>query len=617
MASGSLVGQSDAGEKQDKFYTRKNQSKSQNPKSVPRQYNQQQYSKKILASINTDDNSIPVASDDSSSQPAGHNRREPSHGNAFPGYAKFDRFVKISFDLNNREEVRALKRKLASELEQVTSLVKRLDTTQTQLSKTVHRNAGELEQVTNLVKRLDTTKTQLSKTVHRNAGTVSANKNGNNQGKSGEKKKMAPKTNQFYKNLDVVSSEKLNPMESNKKLKSNTKGNELVPDKDLGRLFQSCRNLLERLMKHKYGWVFNKPVDVKGLGLKDYYTIIKHPMDLGTVKARLSKNLYKTPTEFGEDVRITFSNAMLYNPKGQDAHIMAEELSKIFEDTWKKIEAEYNFSRQPKMARNSDFATPIPKTVPASLPPVHTPTPAPPLPVHSPTSAHPVPVHTATPVYPPSASPPPSGPLEARTLEGVDSVPIPDDLKRKATDLAHQDRILVPKKPKANNSDKRDMTYEEKQRLSMNLQELPSDKLDHVVQIIKKRNPVLSQQDDEIEVDIDTFDPETLWELDRFVTNYNKILSKNKGKAGVAHQATAEAGHTIQDSNMEPIIAEAPKETETVEKIVSTSSPVLEEKHGDKANESSSSSGSSSHSGSSSSDSSSGSSSGYRSPADN
>lgn len=590
MASGSLVGQSDAEEKQDKFYSRKSQSKSQNPKSVPHQYNQQQYSKKTLASINTDDNSVPVASDDSSSQPGAHNRREPGHGNAFPGYAKFDSFVKISFDLNNRDEVRALKRKLASELEQVTSLMK----------------------------RLDTTRTQLSKTVLRNAGSVSVNKNGNNQGKSVEKKKMAPKTNQFYKNLDVVSIEKLNPMGSNKKLKSNTKGNELVSNKDLSRLFQVCRNLLERLMKHKYGWVFNKPVDVKGLGLKDYYMIIKHPMDLGTVKARLSKNLYKTPTEFAEDVRITFSNAMLYNPKGQDVHIMAEELSKIFEDTWKKIEAEYNFSRQPKMGRDSGFATPIPKTVPAPLPPVHTPTPAPPLPVHSPTAAPSVPVRTPTPVHSPASAPaPPSGPLEARTLERVDSFPIPDDLKRKANDLTHQDRTLVPKKPKANDPDKRDMTYEEKQRLSMNLQELPSDKLDHVVQIIKKRNPVLSQQDDEIEVDIDSFDPETLWELDRFVTNYNKILNKNKGKAEVAHQATTAAGHNVQDSNMEPIIAEARKETEAVENIVSTSLPALEEKHGDKANESSSSSGSSNDSGSSSSDSSSGSSSGYRSPADN
>lgn len=46
--------------------------------------------------------------------------------------------------------------------------------------------------------------------------------------------------------------------------------------------------------------------------------------------------------------------------------------------------------------------------------------------------------------------------------------------------------------------------------------------LDVVVQIIKKRNSSLSQHDDEIEVDIDSVDAETLWELDRFVTNYKK-----------------------------------------------------------------------------------------------
>jgi len=31
-------------------------------------------------------------------------------------------------------------------------------------------------------------------------------------------------------------------------------------------------------------WPFSKPVDVKNLNLSDYFTIIKKPMDLGTVK---------------------------------------------------------------------------------------------------------------------------------------------------------------------------------------------------------------------------------------------------------------------------------------------------------------------------------------------
>jgi len=41
---------------------------------------------------------------------------------------------------------------------------------------------------------------------------------------------------------------------------------------------------LQALKNHKHGWVFNEPVDPIKLGIPDYFQIIKHPMDLGTVK---------------------------------------------------------------------------------------------------------------------------------------------------------------------------------------------------------------------------------------------------------------------------------------------------------------------------------------------
>ena len=50
------------------------------------------------------------------------------------------------------------------------------------------------------------------------------------------------------------------------------------------------------------------------------------------------------------------------------------------------------------------------------------------------------------------------------------------------------------------------MTFQEKQRLSASLQSLPAKKLENIVQIIKKMNLSLCQQEDEIEVDIDSFD---------------------------------------------------------------------------------------------------------------
>ncbi|KAK7265581.1 hypothetical protein RJT34_33202 [Clitoria ternatea] len=105
-----------------------------------------------------------------------------------------------------------------------------------------------------------------------------------------------------------------------------------------GALMKQCESLLNRLMSHQFGKVFDKPVDVLKWNIPDYFTIIKHPMDLGTVKKRLSSGEYSSLVDFAADVRLTFSNAMTYNPPGNDVHIMAETLSKYFETRWKPLE---------------------------------------------------------------------------------------------------------------------------------------------------------------------------------------------------------------------------------------------------------------------------------------
>jgi hypothetical protein len=55
-------------------------------------------------------------------------------------------------------------------------------------------------------------------------------------------------------------------------------------------------------MQHKHGWVFNDPVDAEKLGLHDYHSIIKRPMDLGMIKKRLHLKQYPTPAEFAENI---------------------------------------------------------------------------------------------------------------------------------------------------------------------------------------------------------------------------------------------------------------------------------------------------------------------------
>jgi hypothetical protein len=49
-------------------------------------------------------------------------------------------------------------------------------------------------------------------------------------------------------------------------------------------------------------WVFSEPVDPVKLGIPDYFDVIKHPMDLGTVKAQLSSGEIDTPEKFKDKV---------------------------------------------------------------------------------------------------------------------------------------------------------------------------------------------------------------------------------------------------------------------------------------------------------------------------
>ncbi|XP_010420059.1 PREDICTED: transcription factor GTE9 isoform X2 [Camelina sativa] len=119
-------------------------------------------------------------------------------------------------------------------------------------------------------------------------------------------------------------------------------------------LMKQCEALLKRLMSHQYGWVFNTPVDVVKLNIMDYFNVIKHPMDLGTVKNKLTSGTYSCPSEFAADVRLTFSNAMTYNPPGNDVYVMADTLRKFFEVRWKTLEKKLSATKTHTEPSNSD-----------------------------------------------------------------------------------------------------------------------------------------------------------------------------------------------------------------------------------------------------------------------
>ncbi|CAO2639046.1 Bromodomain testis-specific protein [Lemmus lemmus] len=109
---------------------------------------------------------------------------------------------------------------------------------------------------------------------------------------------------------------------------------EFINTKRNGRLTNQLQFLqkvvLKALWKHQFSWPFQQPVDAVKLKLPDYYTIIKAPMDLNTIKKRLENKYYVKASECIEDFNTMFSNCYLYNKSEDDIVLMAQALEKLF-----------------------------------------------------------------------------------------------------------------------------------------------------------------------------------------------------------------------------------------------------------------------------------------------
>jgi len=94
--------------------------------------------------------------------------------------------------------------------------------------------------------------------------------------------------------------------------------------------------LLKRAQKHSKGRFFVEPVDPEGLGIPDYFDIIKHPMDFGTIAKKLASNEYASQDEYEADMRLIFNNAFTYNAENDDVWRAARTMSNFFEENWTK-----------------------------------------------------------------------------------------------------------------------------------------------------------------------------------------------------------------------------------------------------------------------------------------
>ncbi|CAG9323933.1 unnamed protein product [Blepharisma stoltei] len=85
-------------------------------------------------------------------------------------------------------------------------------------------------------------------------------------------------------------------------------------------------DLLKHLEKQNDAFPFLKPVDYKAAGLDDYPLVIKHPMDLSTVKKKIKSEKYSSLQEIISDINLVWENCKTYNQMGSPIYEQAQSM---------------------------------------------------------------------------------------------------------------------------------------------------------------------------------------------------------------------------------------------------------------------------------------------------
>ncbi|XP_022530155.2 bromodomain-containing protein 3-like isoform X1 [Astyanax mexicanus] len=362
-----------------------------------------------------------------------------------------------------------------------------------------------------------------------------------------------------------------------------------------------CRGLLKEMMAKKhagYAWPFYRPVDSNALGLHDYHDIIKHPMDLSTIKVKLESRQYPDAQAFAADVRLMFSNCYKYNPPDHDVVGMARKLQELFEVRFAKMpdepettpplpspspilhhqpikqqptqpppassssdesESSSDGSDQERAQRLAELQEQL-KAVHEQLAALSQP------PVCKPRKKdkekkekkekrkekHKAKSSGALPLLGeeliPEAKPKPLQPIKRNkiTKESIE----PKRSKKLERKEVKPGRSLAPPplatpslvpslelevETGSQGTSGKPMSLEEKRQLSLDINRLPGNKLGRVVHIIQLREPTLKNSNpDEIEIDFEALKPSTLRELERYVSS----CLKRKRTAGERSNVT-------------------------------------------------------------------------------
>jgi bromodomain-containing factor 1 len=98
-----------------------------------------------------------------------------------------------------------------------------------------------------------------------------------------------------------------------------------------------CESVVTEIMKPKYAkfsYPFLAPVDPVALNIPSYLKIIKTPKDFGTIEKDLKAGAYQSAKDFYKDANLVFQNCYKFNPEGDEVHKMGKQLHELFNSLW-------------------------------------------------------------------------------------------------------------------------------------------------------------------------------------------------------------------------------------------------------------------------------------------
>lgn len=295
--------------------------------------------------------------------------------------------------------------------------------------------------------------------------------------------------------------------------------------------YQKSLNILEEVSKElgKHVEIFNKPVDAKQV--PDYYTIVKTPMDLGTIKEKLVKGAYQAPKEFADDMRLVWTNCFLYNKKGDFVEKLGQRASQKFENYW----AMSGFADEPRSKR-ATAGLAAPKYDPG---PITT------------KSEKPLERKNSTKPKEPVVADKPKPKPKPKPISHKKVVPPAPPVSTKAAPPPAPKVAASPPPPppaKPEPDEQRPMTREQMHFLAEGLSSLDGKVLEEVIKIIKENSNFEYKEGEEIELDIGELNNKTLWKLEAFLKAHQAKAGSESPESGVIVNKDSSSDSDSSDS---------------------------------------------------------------------